>query len=78
LASVADGCTSHELGQNFARAFGIQFSDRAGQLRYVWQTSRGASTRLLETMIMVHGDEQGLRVQPRLAPTQVVVFVTRV
>ena len=69
--------TSHELGQNFARAFGIQFSDDTGQLRYVWQTSWGASTRLLGAMIMVHGDDHGLRVPPRLAPTQVVVLVAR-
>ena len=69
--------TSHELGQNFARAFGIQFSDRDGQLRHVWQTSWGSSTRLLGAMIMVHGDDHGLRVPPRLAPTQVVVVVAR-
>jgi prolyl-tRNA synthetase len=69
--------TSHELGQNFARAFGIQFTDRDGQLRHVWQTSWGVSTRLLGAMIMVHGDDHGLRVPPRLAPTQVVVLVVR-
>jgi prolyl-tRNA synthetase len=69
--------TSHELGQNFARAFGIEFSDRDGRLRHVWQTSWGASTRLLGAMIMVHGDDHGLRVPPRLAPTQVVVLVAR-
>jgi prolyl-tRNA synthetase len=69
--------TSHELGQNFARAFGIEFSDRDGRLRQVWQTSWGASTRLLGAMIMVHGDDHGLRVPPRLAPTQVVVLVAR-
>ncbi len=69
--------TSHELGQNFARAFRIQFSDRDGQLRHVWQTSWGASTRLLGAMIMVHGDDYGLRVPPRLAPTQVIVLVAR-
>jgi prolyl-tRNA synthetase len=69
--------TSHELGQNFARAFGIQFSDRDGQLHHVWQTSWGASTRLLGAMIMVHGDDHGLRVPPRLAPTEVVVVVAR-
>ncbi len=69
--------TSHELGQNFARAFGIQFSDRDGQLRHVWQTSWGVSTRLLGAMIMVHGDDHGLRVPPRLAPIQVVVLVAR-
>jgi prolyl-tRNA synthetase len=69
--------TSHELGQNFARAFAIQFTDRDGQLRHVWQTSWGVSTRLLGAMIMVHGDDQGLRVPPRLAPIQVVVLVAR-
>jgi prolyl-tRNA synthetase len=69
--------TSHELGQNFARAFEIRFSDRDGQLRHVWQTSWGVSTRLLGAMIMVHGDDHGLRVPPRLAPTQVVVVVAR-
>ncbi len=69
--------TSHELGQNFARAFNIQFSDRDGQLRHVWQTSWGVSTRLLGAMIMVHGDDHGLRVPPRLAPIQAVVLVAR-
>jgi prolyl-tRNA synthetase len=69
--------TSHELGQNFARAFGIRFTDRDGQQRHVWQTSWGASTRLLGAMIMVHGDDQGLRVPPRLAPSQVVVLAAR-
>jgi prolyl-tRNA synthetase len=69
--------TSHELGQNFAHAFGIQFTDRDGQARHVWQTSWGVSTRLLGAMIMVHGDDHGLRVPPRLAPVQVVVLVAR-
>jgi prolyl-tRNA synthetase len=69
--------TSHELGQNFARAFGIQFADRDGELRHVWQTSWGVSTRLLGAMIMVHGDDHGLRVPPRLAPIQAVVVVAR-
>src|ERR1700761_8033122 len=69
--------TSHELGQNFARAFGIRFTNESGQARYVWQTSWGVTTRLLGAMIMVHGDDQGLRVPPRLAPVQVVVLVAR-
>jgi prolyl-tRNA synthetase len=69
--------TSHELGQNFARAFNIQFSGRDGQLHHVWQTSWGSSTRLLGAMIMVHGDDYGLRVPPRLAPIQAVVLVAR-
>jgi prolyl-tRNA synthetase len=69
--------TSHELGQNFATSFGIKFTDRDGHLRHVWQTSWGASTRLLGAMIMVHGDDHGLRVPPRLAPIQAVVLVAR-
>ena len=69
--------TSHELGQNFARAFAIRFSDRDGELRHAWQTSWGASTRLIGAMIMVHGDDHGLRVPPRLAPTQVIVMTAR-
>jgi prolyl-tRNA synthetase len=69
--------TSHELGQNFAKAFNIQFNDRDGLLRHVWQTSWGASTRLLGAMIMVHGDDHGLRVPPRLAPTQAIVLIAR-
>jgi prolyl-tRNA synthetase len=69
--------TSHELGQNFARAFGIQFSARDGRLHHAWQTSWGVTTRLLGAMIMVHGDDYGLRVPPRLAPVEVVVVVAR-
>jgi prolyl-tRNA synthetase len=69
--------TSHELGQNFATSFDTKFTDQDGQLRHVWQTSWGASTRLLGAMIMVHGDDDGLRVPPRLAPAQVVVMVAR-
>jgi prolyl-tRNA synthetase len=69
--------TSHELGQNFARAFNIQFTDRDGRLHHVWQSSWGVSTRLIGAMIMVHGDDHGLRVPPRLAPVQVVVLVAR-
>jgi prolyl-tRNA synthetase len=69
--------TSHELGQNFARAFNITYSDTDGQLAHVWQTSWGASTRLMGALIMVHGDDAGLRLPPALAPTQVVVLVVR-
>jgi prolyl-tRNA synthetase len=69
--------TSHELGQNFARVFGIRFSGRDGQLRHAWQTSWGVSTRLLGAMIMVHGDDDGLRVPPVLAPTQAIVMAAR-
>lgn len=69
--------TSHELGQNFARAFGTQFSSTDGSLEYVWQTSWGASTRLIGGLIMMHGDDAGLRLPPRLAPVQVVVVLVR-
>jgi prolyl-tRNA synthetase len=69
--------TSHELGQNFARAFDIQYSADTGEQTYVWQTSWGASTRLVGALIMAHGDDQGLRLPPRLAPTQVVVVLVR-
>ncbi|MDA8357165.1 MAG: proline--tRNA ligase [Actinomycetota bacterium] len=69
--------TSHELGQNFARAFGIQFSDASGQLQYPWQTSWGVSTRLVGALVMAHGDDYGLRLPPALAPSEVVVLVVR-
>jgi prolyl-tRNA synthetase len=69
--------TSHELGQNFARAFEIQYSADTGEQTYVWQTSWGASTRLVGALIMAHGDDLGLRLPPRLAPTQVVVVLVR-
>jgi prolyl-tRNA synthetase len=69
--------TSHELGQNFARAFGIQYSSETGALEYAWQTSWGVSTRLVGALIMAHGDDSGLRLPPRLAPVQVVVLLIR-
>jgi prolyl-tRNA synthetase len=69
--------TSHELGQNFAKAFGTQFTAESGALEHVWQTSWGSSTRMVGGLIMAHGDDAGLRVPPRLAPTQVVVLVVR-
>jgi prolyl-tRNA synthetase len=69
--------TSHELGQNFARAFGIQFSSDTGTQEYVWQTSWGVSTRLVGALIMAHGDDAGLRLPPALAPIEVVVLLVR-
>jgi len=69
--------TSHELGQNFAKAFGIQFSSETGTQEYVWQTSWGASTRLVGAVIMAHGDDSGLRLPPRLAPLEVVVLLVK-
>jgi prolyl-tRNA synthetase len=69
--------TSHELGQNFARAFDVQFLAASGQREYVWQTSWGVSTRMIGGLIMCHGDDAGLRVPPRLAPVQATVLVVR-
>jgi prolyl-tRNA synthetase len=69
--------TSHELGQNFARMFDITYLDDRGEQVHVWQTSWGASTRLIGGLIMAHGDDAGLRLPPRLAPVQAVVLVVR-
>jgi len=64
--------TSHNLGQNFAKAFEIRYLDRNNELQYCWTTSWGLSWRIMGAIIMVHGDDQGLLLPPRLAPTQVV------
>src|SRR5713101_6812627 len=69
--------TSHELGQNFAKVFGTLYSSESGEQEHVWQTSWGVSTRLIGALIMAHGDDRGLRLPPRLAPTQVVVVLVR-
>lgn len=66
--------TSHNFGDGFARAFGIQYSDKNNQLQYVHQTSWGMSTRIIGAIIMVHGDDSGLVLPPRIAPTQVMVI----
>jgi prolyl-tRNA synthetase len=65
--------TSHFLGQNFARAFDVQFQNKDGGLEHVWSTSWGVSTRLVGALVMQHSDDQGLVLPPRLAPIQVVV-----
>jgi len=65
--------TSHNLGQNFAKGFDIQFLDKDSQLKYVWQTSWGTSTRMIGGLIMVHGDERGLKLPPKVAPIQCVI-----
>jgi prolyl-tRNA synthetase len=65
--------TSHNLGQNFAKAFEIQYLDKNNQLQYCWTTSWGMSTRMIGAIIMTHGDDQGLILPPRLAPIQVIV-----
>ena len=66
--------TSHFLGQNFSRASGIQFQNREGQQEFGWTTSWGMSTRLVGTVIMAHGDDDGLVLPPRIAPTQIVIL----
>jgi prolyl-tRNA synthetase len=65
--------TSHFLGQNFAKAFDVQFANKEGKLEHVWATSWGVSTRLMGALIMAHSDDNGLVLPPKLAPFQVVV-----
>jgi prolyl-tRNA synthetase len=65
--------TSHFLGQNFAKAFDVKFSDKNNTLDYVWATSWGVSTRLIGALIMAHSDDQGLIMPPKIAPLQVVI-----
>jgi prolyl-tRNA synthetase len=65
--------TSHNLGQNFAKAFNMQYLDRSNILQYCWTTSWGMSTRMVGAVVMTHGDDKGLRLPPRLAPIQVVI-----
>ena len=65
--------TSHFLGQNFAKAFNVQFTNTAGKLEHVWGTSWGVTTRLIGAMIMTHSDDDGLVLPPKLAPIQVVI-----
>jgi prolyl-tRNA synthetase len=66
--------TSHFLGQNFAKAFDVQFTDKTGKLDYVWATSWGLSTRMIGALIMAHSDNRGLVLPPKLAPVQVVII----
>ena len=69
--------TSHNFGDGFAKAFGIQYSDKDNQLKYVHQTSWGMTTRMIGAIIMVHGDNEGLVLPPNVAPTQVVIVPIR-
>jgi prolyl-tRNA synthetase len=66
--------TSHYLGQNFAKAFNVKYSNKEGKLDYVWATSWGVSTRLMGALIMTHSDDKGLILPPKIAPTQVVII----
>lgn len=69
--------TSHELGQNFAKAFDTRYLSRDGTRELVWQTSWGSTTRMIGALVMTHGDDDGLRVPPRLAQIQVVVLAVK-
>ncbi|MCX5531020.1 proline--tRNA ligase [Streptomyces sp. NBC_00006] len=69
--------TSHELGQNFAKAFNTRYLSKDGTEELVWQTSWGSTTRMIGALVMMHGDDNGLRVPPRLAATQVVVLAIK-
>jgi prolyl-tRNA synthetase len=69
--------TSHELGQNFARAFDITYTDAQGTAQHCWTTSWGSSTRMVGGLIMAHGDDIGLRLPPRVSPTQVVLVAVK-
>ena len=66
--------TSHNFGDGFARAFGMQFTDKDNTLKYMHQTSWGMTTRMIGAIIMVHGDDSGLKLPPHIAPTQVIVI----
>lgn len=66
--------TSHDLGQNFGKAFDVKFQNKEGQVEHVWQTSWGVSTRLIGGLIMTHSDDAGLVLPPKLAPVQVVII----
>ncbi len=65
--------TSHNLGQNFAKAFELQFQDEKGEMAFAWNTSWGVSTRMVGGLVMTHGDDNGLRTPPRLAPIEIVI-----
>ncbi len=68
---------SHELRQNFAKAFHTQYLSKEGKQELVWQTSWGSTARMIGALVMMHGDDNGLRVPPRLAATQVVVLAIK-
>jgi len=81
-AMMGDGkalqmATSHELGQNFAKAFDITYASSSGQVETCWTTSWGSSTRMVGGLIMAHGDDQGIRIPPRVAPVQAVVIAVK-
>lgn len=70
---VLQSCTSHDLGQNFSKTLNISFQDKNGKNQFVWQNSWGFSTRSIGGLILIHGDDNGLVLPPKLAPTKVVI-----
>jgi len=68
------GCTSHDLGQNFSKALNIQFQDKKGETKYVWQNSWGFTTRSIGALVLIHGDDDGLILPPKLAPIQIIII----
>jgi prolyl-tRNA synthetase len=72
-AKAIQGCTTHLLGQNFAKAFDISFLDKEGKKQFVWQNSWGFTTRSIGIMVAIHGDDKGLVLPPRIAPVQIVI-----
>ena len=71
------GCTSHDLGQNFSKAQDIKFQDKDGSVKYVWQNSWGFTTRSIGGMLMAHGDDAGVVLPPKVAPVQVVIIMVK-
>lgn len=71
---AVQGATSHNLGKNFGKIFDISFEDDAGQKAIPWQTSWGLTTRTIGVMIMIHGDDKGLVLPPRVAPAQAIII----
>ena len=67
------GCTSHDLGQNFSKTLGISFQDKDGENKFVWQNSWGFATRSIGELILVHGDDNGLKIPPKIAPVKVAI-----
>jgi prolyl-tRNA synthetase len=75
---VVQSCTSHDLGQKFSKVFGISFQNQQGDNDFVWQTSWGLSTRSIGALILAHGDDNGLCLPPKVAPTQVVIIPAKI
>ncbi len=74
VGKAIQGCTSHFLGQNFSKAFDISFLDKSGKKQYGWQNSWGFTTRSIGVMVIMHGDDKGLVLPPRVAPLQIVII----